>query len=72
MSNSEVAPKATELLDSLPYGSNTWYLSAQASSCTPWEFSLGELYGCLCHRPFDEIARSRLGSIPASGLQITD
>jgi hypothetical protein len=49
MSNSEVALKATELLDSLPYGLNTLYLRNQASSSNPWEFSVAELYGCVCH-----------------------
>ena len=73
MSNSEVAPKATELLDSLePYRLNTWYLSSQVSSSNPWEFSVGELYGCVCHRAFDELARSPLGSDPAGGLQRTE
>lgn len=73
MSNSEVAPKVSELLDSLkPYGKYPCYPSNEAPQSYRWEFSVGELYGCVCHRPFDEFARSRLGSIPASGLQITE
>ena len=73
MSNSEVAPKISELLDSLkPYEKYRWYASNEGAASFPWEFSVGEFYGCVCHRPFDELARSRLGSIPPSGLQITD
>src|SRR5688572_15503826 len=73
MSNSEVAPKATELLDSLkPYGLNTWYLSSQASSSNLWEFSVGELYGCVCHRAYDELARSPIESNPITGLQLPE
>lgn len=65
MSNPEVAPNATELLDSLkPYRLNTWYLRSQASSSNPWEFSVGELYGCVCHRAFDELARLPIESNP--------
>jgi hypothetical protein len=73
MSNSEVAPKATELLDSLePYRLNTWYLSSQVSSSNPWESSVGELYGCVCHRAFDELARSPIESNPITGLQLPE
>ena len=72
MSNSEVAPKATELLDSLPDGLNTWYLSNQASSSNPWEFSVGELYGCVCHRAFHELARPPMESNPITGLQLPE
>lgn len=73
MSNSEVAPKATELLDSLkPYGLNTWYASSQGGLSNPWEFSVGELYGCVCHRPFDELARSPIGSNPVMDLQLPE
>jgi hypothetical protein len=72
MSSSEVAPKTSELLDSAkPYEKYRWYPSNDAASF-PWEFSVGELYGCICHRPLDELARARLGSIPDSGVQITD
>ena len=56
MSNSEVAPNAAELLDSLkPYRLTTRYPSSQAGSSNPWELSVGELYGCVCHRAFDEL-----------------
>ena len=73
MSNSEVAPKATELLDSLkPYRLNTGYLSSQASSSNPWELGVGELYGCVCHRAFDELARSPIESNPISALQLSE
>ena len=73
MSNLEVAPKAIEPLDSLkPHGLNTWYPNSQAGSSNLCEFSVGELYGCVCHRAFDELARSPLGSDPAGGLQRTD
>jgi hypothetical protein len=72
MSNSEVAPKATELLDSLPDGLNTWSLSNQASSSNPWEFSVGELYGCVCHRALDELARSPIKSNPITDLQLPE
>jgi hypothetical protein len=73
MSNSEVAPKISELLDSSkPYGKYSWHPSNEGPASFPWEFSVGELYGCVCHRPLDELARSRLGSIPGSGLQVTD
>ena len=71
MSNPEVAPNATELLDSLkPYRLNTWYLSSPASSSNPWEFSVGELYGCVCHRAFGELARSPIESNAITGLQL--
>ena len=73
MSNSEVAPKISELLDSLkPYRKYPPYPNNESPAPYPWAFSLGELYGCVCHRPLDELARSRLGSIPANGLQIED
>ena len=72
MSNSEVAPKATELLVSLPYGLNTWYLSNQASSSNSWEFSVGELYGCVCHRALDELARSPIESNTITGPQLPE
>jgi hypothetical protein len=41
MSNSEVAPKATDLLDLKPYGLKTWYLSSQASSSNPCRIQCG-------------------------------
>jgi hypothetical protein len=73
MSNLEVAPKAIEPLDySKPDGLNTWYTDSQEGSSNLWEFSVGELYGCVCHRAFDELARSPLGSNPAGGLQRTE
>lgn len=73
MSNPEVAPNATELLDSLkPYRLNTWYLRSQASSSNPWEFSVGELYGCVCHRAFDELGRLPIESNPITGLQLPE
>ena len=73
MSNPEVAPNPTELLDSLkPYRLNTWYLSSPASSSNPWEFSVGELYGCVCHRAFGELARSPIKSNPMTGLQLPE
>ena len=63
MSNPAVAPNPTELLNSLkPYRLDTWYLHSQASSSNPWEFSVGELYGCVCHRAFDEVAESPIES----------
>jgi hypothetical protein len=72
MSNSEAAPKASELLDSFqPNGTYPGHSSKQGLASYPWEFSVGELYGCVCHRPFDELARSPVGSHPATGLQIT-
>jgi hypothetical protein len=71
-SNAEVAPKIIELLDSLkPYGTNGGYPSSEVHSSNPWELTVGELYGCVCHRPFDELARSPVGSNHASGLHIT-
>ena len=71
-SNSEVAPKAIELLDSFqPYGTYPWYSSNEGLASYPWELSVCELYGCVCHRPFDELAQSPVGSHPATGLQIT-
>ena len=73
MSNPEVAPNPTELLDSLkPYRLSTWYLSSQANSSNPWEFSIGELYGCVCHRAFDELARSPIESNPITALQLPE
>jgi hypothetical protein len=73
MSNPEVAPKATELLDPLkPYRSNTWCFNGQASSSEPWEFSVGEFYGCVCHRAFDELARSPIESHPITGLKLPE
>jgi hypothetical protein len=74
MSNSEVTAKTSELLDSLkPYGTYPRNPGNESSASSSSEFSVGELYGCVCHRPFDELARSRLGSIPASGgLQLTE
>jgi hypothetical protein len=72
MSNSEVALKATELLDSLPYGLNTLYLRNQASSSNPWEFSVAELYGCVCHWALDELARAPIESAPITGLQFPE
>ena len=73
MSNSEVTPKRSELLDPLKaYGTYPPDPNSASPASYPWEFSVGELYGCVCHRPFDELARSRVGSIHASGLQITE
>ena len=73
MSNPEVAPNLTELLDSSkPYRLNTRYFSSQASSSNPWEFSVGELYGCVCHRAFDELARSPIESNAITGLQLSE
>ena len=73
MSNSEVAPKTSEPLDPLkPYGKFASYPSNEGAASYSWEFSVGELYGCVCHRPSDEFAGSRLGSVPASGRQITE
>ena len=72
MSNSEVTRKTSELLDSLqPHETYPCYPKSASPSSYPWEFSVGELYGCVCHRPFDELARSRVGSTSASGLQST-
>ena len=73
MSNSEVAPKAIELFDSLKrHGTYSWYPSSQAGPFDLWKFSVGELYGCVCHRSFDELAPSPDGSKPASGLELTE
>ena len=73
MANAEVTPKTSELLDSLKgYGTYPPDPNSASLASYPWEFSVGELYGCVCHRPFDELARSRVGSIDASGLQITE
>ena len=58
MSNSKLAPEGIEPLASLnPYRTYPWYTSNRASSCNVWEFTVGELYGCVCHRPIDELAR---------------
>jgi hypothetical protein len=71
-STSEVAPKGIEHLDSSkPHGEYPWYPNSEAGSSNPWQFSVGELYGCICHKALDELARSQVGSNPASGLQIT-
>ena len=68
MSNSEVPPE-TDLVDSLkPYGKYPWYPNNQSPAPYNWKFSVGEFYGCVCHRPLDELAPSRLGSIPGSDL----
>jgi hypothetical protein len=72
MSNSEVTRKTSELLDSpKAHGTYPYYPKSASAAYYPWEFSVGELYGCVCHRPFDELARSRVGSTTASGLQST-
>ena len=56
-SNSEVAPKEIEQLDSFrTYRSYPRYTSSEAGSSNPREFSVGELYGCVCHRPLHELA----------------
>jgi hypothetical protein len=69
MSNSEVSPKAIEQLDSLkPHRTYPWNPSSDAGSSSRWEFSVGELYGCICHRPLDEPAPSPIGSHPARSL----
>jgi hypothetical protein len=63
MSNSKLVPEGTEPLAFLnPYGTYPWYASNQASSSNVWEFTVGELYGCVCNRPIDELARSPIGS----------
>lgn len=63
MSNSKLAPEVIEPPDSLDaYGTYPWYPSNQAGSSNVWEFSIGELYGCVCHRPIDELARSPIAS----------
>lgn len=73
MSNSEVSAEPIELLGSLkPYGTYPWFPSSHAGSSDPWKISVGELYGCVCHRPFDELAPSPDGSNPATGLQLTE
>ena len=73
MSNPEVAPNPTELLDSSkPYRLDTGYLRSQASSSNPWEFSVGELYGCVCHRAFDELAQSPIESNARTGLPLPE
>jgi hypothetical protein len=73
ISNSEVSPKAIEQLDSLkPDRTYPWNPSSDAGSSNLWEFSVGELYGCVCHRAFDEIAPSPDGSNPDNRLQLTD
>jgi hypothetical protein len=73
MPNLEVVPKAIELLDSLkPYGPYPSYPSSQAGSFDPRKFTVGELYGCVCHRPFDELAPSPNDLNPDSGLELTE
>ncbi len=60
MSNLEVAHKAIELLDSLkPYATYPCDPSSTEKSSNASEFSVGGLYGCVCHRSFDEIAPSQ-------------
>lgn len=69
MSNLEVTPGSVELLDSLkPYRPYVSYSSSLAGAFNPWKFSVGELYGCVCHRPWDEPALSPNGSNTDSGL----
>ena len=69
MSNLEVAPEAVELLDSLKfYGPYPSYQSSQAGSFDPGKLTVEELYGCVCHRPFDELASSPNDSNLDSGL----
>jgi hypothetical protein len=71
-STSVVAPKGIEQLDSLkPDGKYPWYPNSEAGSSNPWQFSVGELYGCVCHTALDELTRSQRGSNLASGLKIT-
>ena len=73
MSNSKLAPEGIEPLASVnPYRTYPWYASNQASSCNVWEFTVGELYGCVCHRPIDELARSPIASNLANGPQLTE
>lgn len=73
MSNSEVAPKAIELLDPLkPYATYPCDPSSTEKSPNTSAFSVGELYGCVCHRSFDEIALSPDGSNPDNGLDLTE
>ncbi|HEX2242332.1 MAG TPA: hypothetical protein VHK27_03560 [Gammaproteobacteria bacterium] len=70
MSNSEVAPIAVELLDALtPHAPYPSYPSNQTRPFNPRKFSLGELYGCVCHRPFDELPPSANGWDTDSGLE---
>jgi len=73
MSNSEVAPKAIELLDSLkPYATYPCDPSSTEKSSNTSAFSVGGLYGCVCHRSFEEIAPTPDGSNPDNGLQLTE
>lgn len=69
MSTLEVTPGSVELLDSVkPYGAHLSYSSSLAGAFNPWKFSVAELYGCVCHRPWDEPAASPNGSDPDSGI----
>jgi len=44
------------------YGKSGSHESNQAGSFNLWEFSVGELYGCVCHRPTTEISTSQISS----------
>jgi hypothetical protein len=70
MSISEVAPKTIELDSLKPYGTYSWYPNSEWGSSSSWESSVGELYGCVCHRAFDEPARSLVESTRAGELEL--
>jgi hypothetical protein len=42
------------------YGKSASHESNQAGSFNLGEFSVGELYGCVCHRPTTEIFASQI------------
>jgi hypothetical protein len=44
------------------YGKFASHQTNQASPFNFGEFSVGELYGCICHRPTDEISISQISS----------
>ena len=59
MSDSKLAPELIEPLESLnPHVTYPWFPCNQADSSNVLELTVGELYGCVCHRPIDELATS--------------
>jgi hypothetical protein len=72
MSNSELAPKAIELLDSLKRYATYLCDPGSTEKSSNASASVGELYGCVCHRSLDEIALSPDGSDPDNGLQLAE
>ena len=56
----EMAPLGSATSDG--YGKSASQESNQAGSFNLWEFSVGELYGCVCHRSTTEISTSQISS----------